>query len=890
MNRATAWRLARAETRRSWGRLSICVACIALGVFALTLVRAVTASINGSLAGQAQTTMGADLMISARRPLKDTRAQALTRELQQRGARSANQTRFYSMLSRGDQSRAEPGGEQGSPKQSSNEPSTQLVRVRAVGSDFPFYGKIDTVPARQFERLEDAPQVVIDGQIARRLQLKPGDVVKIGELSATVLAEFISRPGSPTAGFSLAPSVYLHERFLPQTKLLQTGSRVSYERFFAVPKDFDVDAWKQEAELEELESDQLSDGVSISTAEDETSNMQRFLDRLSGFLTVVAQVTLLLGAVGIGSSMRTFMLAKLDHAAIFRVIGVTPRGLFAIYGMMALWIASIGCVLGATCGVLFPLALSRVLAALGQGFLPEGLTLSLEPMAALYGALAGLLATIAFTLLPILQTALVSPLRILRRDVESQGGKRSRRKIIGLSLGCSLLVGALMVSVSSAGIDKIGTAFLAAVLLCVAVLWVLATLLLRASRWLSSRAQSYAIRQGVANLHRPGNQTTSVIVSVGLGVLLLSTMFILQSSLQQAISIDQQRGLPNLFVIDIQTDQLSEVMGKIRAAGADEIEESPMIAARIAAINGTPLSEEARGTDGGGENEESAENGAGERSSEARDRDRVRTREYFISYRDALIESESLSQGQFWSAQTKRQEASLDAQFAGSLGIELGDVLTLNIQGLPLDALVTSFREIHWQAVRPNSLILLSPGEIEDAPRQHVVSFRVGDYRRYEMQSSLIGQFPNLTVIDITEATKTVKLIISRISAVFRGLGSLTILAGILVLGGAVTSGRNARQREAMLLKVVGAKRAILRNILLTEQIALSSLGAVLGWLLAEVLARVLWPIFFSVPVHVPYEFILLLVLGTVLLSAALGTVLSRRVSQSPALEILRQE
>lgn len=839
-------------------------------MFALTLVRAISASVESSLAGQAKTSMGADLMISARAPLDETRAKELTADLQQKGARSTNQIRFYSMLSR-------EGGK--------GEQSTQLVRVRAVGSDFPFYGSIETNPARQFERLMDAPQVVLDQQIARRLKLKAGDVVKIGELSATVLGEFISRPGSPAADFSLAPSLYLHERYLADTKLLQTGSRVSYERYFALPETVDAEQWKRKAELDDVEAAQLSEGVRISTAEEETSNMQRFLDRLSGFLTVVAQVTLLLGAVGIGSSMRTFMLAKLDHAAIFRVIGVTPRGLFAIYGMMAMWIASIGCALGAIVGVLFPFVLSRTLAALGRGFLPEGISLSLEPSAAAYGALAGLLSTIAFTLLPIWQVALVSPLRILRRDVESQGGKYARRKIAWLSLLCSVIVVGLMISVSSGGIDQIGTAFLLAVFLCAAVLWVLATLMLRGSRWLSSHATSYAIRQGLANLHRPGNQTRSVIVSVGLGVLLLSTMFILQSSLQRAISIDQQRELPNLFVIDIQTDQLADVMGKIQAARADQIEESPMIAARVAAINGSPLSEGPPETE-----EDDGKKDKGEPSSASRDRDRVRTREYFISYRAELIESESLTQGEFWSAKPDRQEASIDAELAGALGIQLGDILTLNIQGLPLDAIVTSFREIHWQAVRPNSLILLSPGEIEDAPRQHVVSFRVSEDRRYEAQANLIRLFPNLTVIDITEATKTVKLIITRISAVFRGLGSLTILAGILVLGGAVTSGRHARQREAMLLKVVGAKRATLRNILITEQIALSSLGALLGWLLAEIIARALWPIFLSIPVVVPYEFIAPLVLSTVILSAALGTILSRRVSQSPALEILRQE
>jgi putative ABC transport system permease protein len=232
----------------------------------------------------------------------------------------------------------------------------------------------------------------------------------------------------------------------------------------------------------------------------------------------------------------------------------------------------------------------------------------------------------------------------------------------------------------------------------------------------------------------------------------------------------------------------------------------------------------------------------------------------------------------------------VDVELAKVLDLKLGDVLTLDIQGLPLDAVVTSFREIHWQAVRPNSLVLLSPGEIEEAPRQHVASFRIDDSRRYDIQSELIEKFPNLTVIDVTEAAKTIKLIIDRISVVFRGLGSLAILAGLLILSGAVASGRYARQRESMLLKVVGATRATLRKILITEQVALSTFGALAGWLLAEILSRGLWPLFFDVPIFVPYGLVVPFLLFTVMISTALGAAVSRKVSNRPALEILREE
>ncbi len=894
MRLATAWKLARAETRRSWGRLSACVLAVALGVFALTLVRAISSSVDSSLSGQARQTMGADLTLSARQPLDQTTAPQLTEELTARGARWANQTRFYSMLTRQD-SRSDRTNDEavaGSEPARNNDqaPDTQLVRVRAIGTGFPFYGSIQTLPPDRFDTLSDAPAVIIDRQIAERLDLRAGEHVRLGELTLTVAAQFVSQPGSPAAGFSLAPSLYVHERFLPDMQLLKTGSRVNYERHFALPQGVDAEEWKRQHDGGGL------DQPRIETAEGDSSNVQRFVQRLSGFLTVVALVTLLLGAVGIGSSMRVFMQQKLDHAAIFRVIGVTPRGLFAVYGLLALWISSLGCALGATLGVLLPVALGPGIRALGSGFLPDGVDVNLQPSAALVGVTAGLASTLVFTLAPLLQTALVSPLRILRRSVETQDAKRVVRRALVAAGLCAVAAVGLFWATSDGGSRRIGTSLTFAVALSSVILWGIATLMMRASQGLSRRVRSYAVRQGIANLHRPGNQTKSVIAAVGLAVFLLSAMFILQHSLQQALAFDQRRELPNLFVIDIQSDQLKDVLQVIEGAGASGLDESPMVAARIAALNQRELAgeadaDEARDEAGGEDPNGERGEGRGRRSGDESDRrERMRTREYFISYRAAPIESETVTAGQFWSGTPERQEASIDAELARTLGVQLGDTITLNIQGLPLDAVVTSFREIRWQAVRPNSLILLSPGEIEEAPRQHVVSFRVADQRRYALQSELVRQFPNLTVLDVTQASQTVKLIIDRVATALRGLGSLSLVAGLLILGGAIASGRHARERESMLLKVVGANRATLRTILITEQLALSSLGVLAGWGLSEVVSRSLWPVFFDVPINVPYGVLLPFLAVVVTLSGALGALVSRRVTKRPALELLREE
>jgi putative ABC transport system permease protein len=237
------------------------------------------------------------------------------------------------------------------------------------------------------------------------------------------------------------------------------------------------------------------------------------------------------------------------------------------------------------------------------------------------------------------------------------------------------------------------------------------------------------------------------------------------------------------------------------------------------------------------------------------------------------------------------QEASIDEGLAAGLGIDIGDTLTLDIQGLPLDAKVTSFREIRWQALRPNAMILLSPGEIESAPRMIVASARVpsGESRR-ALSSELVNLHGNLTVIDASEAAQTVLLILDRVSSIFTVLGVLSVLAGAVILGGAIAAGRFARQREAMLFKVLGASRSDLRRILSAEYATLALLGTLSGWLLAELVGRAAVPALFDAAAHVPYVAFAVLAVSALLLNTAVGLLVGRRVSGHTPLAILREE
>ena len=230
--------LARAETRRARGTLVFCVLAIALGVLAITAIRTLTRSLRDDIEAQGQTLLGADLLLDSSQPLEHDPARALVDDLAAQGARSAASVRFYSMLARASD---KPGSA-----------ATQLVRVRAVGDGFPFYGSIQSIPPDRWAQLGRAPSVLIDPSVARRLGLSPGDRVRLGQLEAEVLGEFVRSAGSPAAEFSMAPYLFLHERFLPATGLLATGSRIQYERLFALPAAR-AESWKEQHWEEALE-------------------------------------------------------------------------------------------------------------------------------------------------------------------------------------------------------------------------------------------------------------------------------------------------------------------------------------------------------------------------------------------------------------------------------------------------------------------------------------------------------------------------------------------------------------------------------------------------------------------------------------------------------------
>ncbi|MEQ8275045.1 MAG: FtsX-like permease family protein [Deltaproteobacteria bacterium] len=851
MRATTAIALAVAETRRARGALAFCIGSVAVGVFGMTAVGAVTESLDAGLDEETKAVFGADLEISSNQPLTtSTVARTFTQDLVAKGARSAELARFYSMLT--------PNAGEG----------TQLVRVHGVGDGFPFFGEIPTEPPGAYATLTATPSVVIDEVTARSLGLEVGDRAQLGKLDVVVVGQLVDKAGTPAAEFSLAPPIYVHHRFLEATGLLARGSRMRYRRMFALPDGLDGETLK----AEHFDA-AIAEHVTIRTSREAASRVRRFVDRLGAFLTIMGLITLLLGALGIGSAMNAFVRGKLDHAAILRCVGARPRDVFVVYFVLAMIVAGVGCSIGVVCGSLLPAMFSGLAESIGGAYLPTHVTLAPSTSAAIRAAFAGLLATAVFTLQPMWRIANVKPMTVLRRDTEGLGALGWRRRITSF-VGFAVAFGfVLLLSAAQTASLTLAAWFTGAIAASVVLLAVVAWLLVRLSKVLARHVPSYAVRQGIANLHRPGNQTQSVVVAVGVGFLLLASILIIQASMRASIAIDQQKDLPNVFIVDIQPDQEAEIRAALTALDAADENFAPMISARLRAVDGVPV------------DKSKVERDARQRTFE----DRMTTREYFVTYRETTAANEEVVDGTFWIGRPERQEVSLDERLAGAIGADIGATLTLDVQGLPLDATVTSLRRIRWQALTPNALVVLSPGDIENAPKMFVASARLPSAdARFELQRRLATRFPNLSVVDITAAAETVVGLLEQISIVFTALGFLAVVTGAIILGGAIAAGRARREREAMLLKVLGASRAALRRVLVAEYASLAVFGVGAGWVLAELVNRIALPALFEVPAVVPYGSLVPIAVATVTLETLVGALIGRSVFAKAPLDVLR--
>ncbi|MBA3319732.1 MAG: FtsX-like permease family protein [Gemmatimonadales bacterium] len=847
-------RMAAREVRGSPRRLLLLTTSVAVGVAALVAINSFTANLRDSVRQQAQALLGADLSLESRQPLPPS-AERLIDTLVGAGAEAARVTNFSAMayVPRTD--------------------GTRLVQVAAIRGGYPFYGRIRTQPSAAWSEMQSARHVVVDPSLLAALRARVGDTLALGEARFVISGTVASAPGNVGLRAAFGPRVFIPARFLGETQLLGFGARAEYEAYLRLPAGVSPDAIAR-AQQTRLRGER----VRLRTVADDRERLNETLSQLTGYLGLVALIALLLGGIGVASAVVVFIRQRMETIALLRCLGASGRRVLAVYAVEAAGMALAGGVVGAAIGVGFQQALPGLLADL----LPVDVETGISWSAIALGVGMGLWVALVFALFPLLSVRRVPPLAALRRDYESEPRPRDRWR---WAVSAALAASTVALAAIQVGSLRQGAVFAAGVAVALLVLWVASWALVHAARrWLPS-GWPYLWRQGLSNLHRPSNQTVTVVLAIGFGAFLLGTLLVVQLNLLQQLRLTGGPARPNLVLFDIQPDQVSAVQRELRDARLSSAAPVPIVPMRIASVKGRPVR---------GILSDTSASGAGGGSWAFR-------REYRSTYRDTLVASERLTAGAWWKAATtagapggvgsELPGISVETGLAEELEVAVGDEVVWDVQGVRIPSRVASLREVDWARFEPNFFVVFEPGALDGAPHTVVTLTRIEQpAARGAFQRRLAERLPNVTTLDLSVVQEALERLVDRVVLAIRFMAGFTLATGTLVLIGALATSRFQRIREGALLRTLGATRSQLFRIVLAEYFVLGAMAAMVAAVLSAAagwaLARWVFEGRFS-PQPGPLA---TLVAGVVALTVVVGLLNSREVIRRTPLEVLRGE
>jgi putative ABC transport system permease protein len=838
-------RMAARELRATPRRLLLLTGTVAVGVAALVAINSYTDNLQDSVRRQARTLLGADLSLVSRQPFS-RRVEALLDTLSQ-SSESARVTSFSGMA----YVRRTAG--------------TRLVQVAAVAGPFPFYGEIRTEPSRAWNELQGGRHIVVDPSLLTALGARLGDTVSLGESRFVITGTIRSAPSEVGFRFAFGPRVYIPAKYLRETGLLGFGARVQYEAFVKLPGNMSA-----QAVADRYRTALTPERVRVRTVADDQRNLNEVLSRLTRYLGLVALIALLLGGIGVASAAVVFIRQRSESIAVLRCLGVTAGQVFMIYLVEAGAMALAGSIVGATVGV----GLQHLLPRLIAGFIPVDVFPALSWSAVGVGIGTGVLVGLVFAALPILAVRQISPLSALRRPFESDRTPRDPWRLVA---ALALVASTVALARLQVGSWRQGAIFAGAVGVALLLLWVASWILVRVvQRWLPEH-WPYVWRQGLANLHRPANQTVTLVLALGFGAFLLGTLYLVQYNLLRQLKLSGGPARPNLVLFDIQPDQLTAVQREVSDAGLPLIGPTPIVPMRIRSINGRPVSQLLADTSVTGDGRSNAW---------------AFRREYRSTYRDTVVPSERLIQGQWWKpGDGGAGRISIEQDVARELGVGLGDDIVWDVQGISVTSKIASVREVDWARFEPNFFVVFSPGTVDDAPRTFVTLTRVANPSdRGSFQRRLAERFPNVSTLDLSLLQEALERLVERVALAIRFMALFSLVVGALVLVGALASSRFQRVREGALLRTLGATRSQVLRVVLAEYLTLGLLASAVALVLSAVagwaVARFVFEGAFSLPV-IPMSALAAVI---VLLTVGVGLGNSRDVVRRAPLEVLREE
>jgi putative ABC transport system permease protein len=829
-----AWR----DGKASGTRLGLFMGSIILGITAVVAIQSFSQNLQNNIALRSKVLMGADYLIDSRQ-LPNERVMEIIDSL---GGAEGMEVNFASMAS--------------FPKAD----ASKLVRVQAIEGNYPIYGGFETEPPEAAMEYQQRGGALVDATAMIQYGLKPGDSIRVGRSTFEILGSLKATPGGTSTSSTLAPPVILPYQLIDQTGLLQTGSRQEYRYYFRASEETDLEVLYKKVDpiLDAEEAD-------LDTHTDISRRLGRGWGNFGKFLNLVAFVALLLGSIGIASSVHIYIKEKLRSVAVLKCIGASSRQTFLIY---LIQIAGMG-LLGGVIGTLGGLLLQELFPLLIRDFLPFELEISLVPQAIFLGLLLGVTLSVLFAMLPLLNTWFVSSLQVLRVKDEDPG--QVRKTAIFVLLAILLFIFGF--SLWLLGNWKYALAFVIGILVTFLILSGIATLMMKGLKKYFPNSWGFIARQSLLNLFRPQNQTMVLVLAIGVGTFLISTLYFTKDMLLASTAFKQDSNSPNIILLDVQTEEKEAVVDQIEPRGLNVIDNIPIVTMRISSIDDVPVN-------------------TMRLDSTTKMNKWVLYHEFRVTFRDSLIESESLVEGDFVGQYSGEGPIpiSLAANVARDALIEVGDRIVFNVQGVLMDTEVASLREVNWGRMQLNFSVIFPTGVLETAPQFHVITtYAPDEATSAALQKDLVKAFPTVSILDIRQLLGLVEDIINKISWVINFMAFFSILTGIVVLIGAVRTSKYQRMRESVLLRTIGARANQILKITALEYLYLGLLGSGVGILLSLLSSQLLALFAFETSFTPSLEPFVLLP-GITLLVLLIGLSNSRSILNSPPLEVLRKE
>ena len=828
-----AWR----DGKASLSRLFLFMASIILGIAAVVAIQLFSTNLKDNIQKQSKSLMGADFIVDSRKKPSE-KVQKIIDSL---GA-DASEVNFVSMA-------AFPKNE-----------GTKLVKVRAMKGAFPFYGKLSTLPENASASYQELGGALVDATLLLQYNIKPGDSIKLGKVTFPIIGALKSIPGSTAISSSVAPTVLIPFRYLEKTELLQLGSRTEYQYFFKAPE--------MDLELLDKKIDPILDNenADLDTHTNTSRNLGRRYDNVGRFLNLVAFIALLLGCIGIASSVHIYIKEKLKNVAVLKCLGASRKQSFYIYLIQIVSIGAIGGIVGAAIGTSLQYAFPYIL----KEFLPFSVEISITWLPIVMGITLGIFMSVLFALLPLLGTWYVSPLEVLRGQEENQQKPKAAKLIVGLTILFFIFIFSFWMLKSVIN----GLVFTIGIFITFAIVAGISSLFIKLIKKFFPNSWGFTSRQSLLNLFRPNNQTMVLILAIGLGTFLISTLYFTKDILLSKTTLDNKKTDANIILMDVQSSQEQALVDNFKTQGIEIIDNIPIITMRMHSLKGK-LANDIR------------------KDTTVRMRRWMLNREFRVTYRDKLAETEDLVAGEFIGNTNGEQPVpiSISESIARDANLSIGDKVTFNIQGVLMDTKVSSIRKVDWGSMQVNFLILFPKGVLENAPQFNVItSYVPTEESSAALQRYLVKNFPNITILDLRQVFTIVEDILNKVSWIINFMSFFSIITGFIVLIGSVRNSKYQRIKESVLLRTLGAKSKQILHITALEYIYLGVLGSLTGILLSLVGSQFLATLLFKEP-FTPSGIPFLVFLPSItILVVVIGLSNIKTVLQSPPLEVLRKE